>query len=190
MGPEERLREGLSDLAERAGWIDLNDRVLRKSRRMARRRRIATALAVAAAVAAAVPVALLYRGSAPHTATVGDAAPGAGRPASASATATPSTPGSAGSDPTGCPVTATTLLATLPGAYLGGTDVGHPTGLSEVTCYGRYATAYPEPRVGQIRILFGYQLPDRTWLALNAGITGLCESYLLDGSTSSHLPGC
>lgn len=199
MGPEDRLRAGLADLAEGAGWTDMQDRVARASRRMAIRRRVAMSVAAAALVVAAVPVVLMSRPSSNPSDHLGD-------PASPTETVTPSpstssgrpssTPSSASAsasndrEPTGCPVSAATLLAALPNAYLGGTDVGHLTGLSEVTCYKRYATALPVPPVGSVRILFGYALPERTWIALNAGPAGMCDRYVLDGAVSSRLPGC
>ncbi|GAA0924959.1 hypothetical protein [Virgisporangium aurantiacum] len=198
MGLEDRLRAGLSDLAEGAGWTDMEDRVARASRRMAIRRRVAMSVAAAALVVAAVPVVLMSRSSPNPPDHLGD-------PASPTETATPapstssgrpsSTPSSASAsasndrETTGCPVSAATLLATLPNAHLG-TDFGHPTRLSEVTCYKRYATALPVPPVGSVRILFGYTLPERTWIALNAGPAGMCDRYVLDEAISSRLPGC
>jgi hypothetical protein len=65
-----------------------------------------------------------------------------------------------------------------------------PTGVSNVVCYGRYATAKPVPAVGGTHILFGYQLPERRWIVLDAGLKGMCDAFVLDGSISARLPGC
>jgi hypothetical protein len=178
----------------------MQDRVARASRRMAIRRRVAMSVAAAALVVAAVPVVLMSRPSPNPSDHLGNPASPTGTvtPSSSTSNGHPSsTPSSASAsssssndrEATGCPVSAATLLAALPSAYLG-TDVGHPTGLSEVTCYKRYATALPVPPVGSVRILFGYTLPERTWIALNAGPAGMCDRYVLDGAISSRLPGC
>lgn len=189
MNHEDRLRAGLADLAEEAGWTDLHDRVQAASRRLGWRRRIATSVAAVAVILAAVPVALTVRASFAGAPRIGSSTePSASVTPSGSDTGPPrSAPASSA---TGCPVTAATLYAALAGAYVAGETFGQPTRLTDVTCYGRYATAYPDPRVGSLRILFGYTLPDGTWIPLNAGTTGLCDSYVLDAETSSHLPGC
>jgi hypothetical protein len=200
VGMEDRLRDGLSDLAEGAGWTDMQDRVQRASRRMAIRRRIAMSVAAAALVAAAVPVALMSRSPDPSDHLADPASPietvtPSPGTSSVSPSGHPSTPSSSvpsstgGGEPTGCPVSAAALLAALSNSRVA-TDVGHPTGLTEVTCYKRYATAVPAPRAGSVRILFGYTLPERTWIALTAGTAGMCDRYILDGAISSRLPGC
>lgn len=202
MDRDERLRQGLADLADGAGWTDLNDRVLRASNRLAWRRRVVTSLAAVAVVAAvAVPVALAAQDRSDRGGPVAgpppssSPGPSAGRSATPSTTpsASPSANRSATSGPpavTGCPVSAKTLFAALNGAYVGGADIGKPTGVSNVACFGRYATAKPVPAAGSIRILFGYELPERRWVALTAGTRGMCDSYVLDGAISSRLPGC
>jgi hypothetical protein len=199
MDRDDQLRQGLADLADGAGWTDLQDRVLRASNRLAWRRRVMTsAAAVAVFAAVAVPVALAGQdrsdrggpvaGPPPASSPSPSVSPPAGSP-SATASATRSTP-SGPPEETGCPVGAKTLFAALAGAYVGGVDIGQPTGVSNVVCYRRYATAKPVPAVGATHILFGYQLPERRWIALNAGPKGMCGSFVLDGSTSARLPGC
>jgi len=202
MDQEDRLRRGLSDLAAGAGWTDLEGRVLRASNRLAWRRRVVTAAAAAAVFAAvAVPLALTgpdrsdrsgpVAGPPPSSSPSPSASPSRSASRSSPASPTGGTTGTSGPPAeTGCPVSAKTLFATLPGAYLGGVDIGRPTGVSNVVCYRRYATAKPVPAVGSTRILFGYQLPERQWIVLNAGTRGMCDSFVLDGSISARLPGC
>jgi hypothetical protein len=197
MDQEERLKQGLADLADGAGWTDLHERVLRASNRLAWRRRVVTSAAAMAVLAAvAVPVALARpdrsdRGG-PVAGPPPSSSPGPSLPPSASVpSSSPAAPKSSGPpEVTGCPVSAKTLFAALQGAYVGVVDIGTPTGVSNVVCYRRYATAKPVPAVGSTRILFGYTLPDRKWIALNAGTRGMCDSFVLDGSISARLPGC
>lgn len=204
MDREDRLRRGLADLADGAGWTDLQDRVVRASNRLAWRRRVLTsAAAVVVFAAVAVPVALAGQHRSDRSGPVAGPPPSTSPSPSASASpspsrsASPSAPSTGGSAvtsgppaETGCPVSAKTLFATLDGAYVGGADIGTPTGVSNVVCYRRYATAKPVPAVGGTRILFGYQLPERTWIALHAGSKGMCGAFVLDGSISARLPGC
>jgi hypothetical protein len=202
MDRDDQLRQGLADLADGAGWTDLQDRVLRASNRLAWRRRVMTsAAAVAVFAAVAVPVALARPDHSDRGGPVAGPPPSSSPSASTSPSASASTNSSPSSSPTrsttsgppeetGCPVSAKTLFAATQGAYVGGVDVGQPTGVSNVVCYRRYATAKPVPAVGATHILFGYQLPERRWIALNAGPKGMCGSFVLDGSTSARLPGC
>jgi hypothetical protein len=205
MDGDELLRQGLADLAESAGWTDLQDRVQRASRRLAWRRRGLTSLAaVTVAAVAAVPIVLAGsdRGGkgAPIAAPPPSASPTPSvSPSAGSPSATPqnTSPSAGHSSPaaadTGCPVSAKTLLPALAaygGDQVGQTYVGTPTSLIDVACYRRYAVATPVPKVGTTRILFGYELPERKWIVLNAGTTGLCDSYVLDGTISARLPGC
>jgi hypothetical protein len=193
---EDQLRQGLADLADGAGWTDLQARVVRASNRLAWRRRVMTAAAAVAVLAAvAVPVALSSQERSDRGGPVGGPppSPSASLSPSGSPSASPSATRSPTSGPpgvTGCPVSAKTLFATLAGAYLGGVDIGTPTGVSNVVCYGRYATAKPVPAIAGTRILFGYQLPERKWIALNAGSRGMCDAFVLDSSISARLPGC
>jgi hypothetical protein len=209
MDGDELLRQGLADLAEGAGWTDLQDRVQRASRRLAWRRRALTSLAaVTVAAVAAVPIVLAGsdRGGkgAPIAAPPPSASPTPSvSPSAGSPSATPqnTSPTAGHSSPaaadTGCPVSAKALqpalaaaLAAYGGDHVGQTYLGKPTSLTNVVCYRRYAVATPVPKVGTTRILFGYELPERKWIALNAGTTGLCDSYVLDGTISARLPGC
>jgi hypothetical protein len=197
MNRDDQLRQGLADLADGAGWTDLQDRVLRASNRLAWRRRVMTsAAAVVVFAAVAVPVALARPDRSDRSGPVAGPPPSSSPSPSTSPTASPtasaavSTPTGGPPAETGCPVSAKTLFAALQGAYVGSVDIGQPTGVSNVVCDRRYATAKPVPAVGSTRILFGYQLPERKWIALNAGTRGMCDSFVLDGSISARLPGC
>jgi hypothetical protein len=202
MDGDDQLKRGLADLADGAGWTDLQDRVLRASNRLAWRRRVMTAAAAVAVLAAVVvPVALAGPGRSDRSGPVAGPPPSSSpspswspswSPSTSPSVSPPATKSSTSGAPaeTGCPVDAKTLFAGLAGAYVGGVDLGTPTGVSNVACYRRYATAKPVPTVGGTRILFGYKLPERKWIALNAGSKGMCDGFVLDSSISARLPGC
>lgn len=166
------LRDGLRDLSDCAGDAAMEDRILRASRRLGRKRfAVGTALAVAVA-ALSVPVV-----------TAAADRSGPARPAA------PARP--AGTPATDCP-TPDTLLAALrdsPG-FLGQQHVPRTASVHDVVCAGRYAVARADPADGDVRVLFGRRLPEEDWLPLQAGTADLCEGFVLDATVKSRLPGC
>src|SRR6185437_16630744 len=101
MDRDNQLRQGLADLADGAGWTDLQDRVLRASNRLAWRRRLmTTAAAVVVFAAVAVPIALTGPDRSDRSGPVAGPPPSASPSLSASASTSPAQPppsnGSAG----------------------------------------------------------------------------------------------
>jgi hypothetical protein len=101
-----------------------------------------------------------------------------------------------GLPPTGCPVTAETLLAALKAddaSYAeAGVQAAKPVALEGITCYDTYALAHSAPLPGYQppKELFAFDPTTRTWKPVHvSGSSGWCRNYVSD-DINRHLGGC